>query len=197
LAKIFVSLKQVFILPNSLLLALSIFIMLTAFAFIRTLLPIFTIQALGWTNERYSQVYAVSSLVAGIAGMLLGGILLDGFGKIRMMQLYLLSAHLLTVLMVFLKIYWHNSFFTIGYITIFNFLFVFSAIGIFAVAMQFCWKRISAIQFTLYMTLVQFGQRSRCGGDRPDQEPFQLAIYHPGLFNNGNYPLAFVTIYEG
>ena len=156
-AKIFVSLKQVFILPNSLLLASSIFIMLTAFAFIRTLLPIFTIQALGWTNEHYSQVYAVSSLVAGIAGMLLGGILLDRFGKIRMMQLYLLSAALLTVLMVFLKIYWHHPFFTIGYITIFNFLFVFSAIGIFAVAMQFCWKRISAIQFTLYMTLYNLG----------------------------------------
>ncbi len=156
-ARIFKSLTQVFLLSNGLLLALAIFIMLTAFAFIRTLLPIFTIQALDWSNETYSHIYAVTSLVAGITGMIAGGFLIDRFGKIRMLQVYLLLSALLTACMAFSKVFWFNNYFTTAYIAVFNLLFVFSAIGLFAIAMHFCWRRISAIQFTLYMALYNLG----------------------------------------
>lgn len=156
--KIFQSLFRVLKSPNSILLVLALFIMLTALAFIRTLFPIFTIQELGWSNKDYSQIYAVTSLFAGILGMLIAGLLLERFGKIRMISVYLILLIVLTTIMAFSKTLWNSFFFTTGYMALFNLLFVFIAIGLFATAMQFCWKRISALQFTLYMAIYNLGQ---------------------------------------
>ena len=156
--KIFKSLFRVLKLPNSFLLVLVLFVMLTALAFMRTLFPIFTIQELGWSNKDYSEIYAVTSLVGGILGMLVGGLLLERFGKIRMISIYLILLILVTTIMAFSKSWWNSSFFTTGYIALFNLLFVFIAIGLFATGMQFCWKRISALQFTLYMAIYNLGQ---------------------------------------
>ena len=41
---------------------------------------------------------------------------------------------------------------------IYNVLYTFSCIGIFAIAMQCCWKKVSASQFTLYMTIANLGR---------------------------------------
>ena len=41
---------------------------------------------------------------------------------------------------------------------IYQVLYVFSTIGIFATAMQCCWKKVSATQFTLYMTISNIGR---------------------------------------
>src|SRR5688572_4169769 len=60
---IFTSLYKVFTLRNSLLFALMAFFSGGAFNYMETLLPIFTVQALGWTGEVYSQLYATSSLI--------------------------------------------------------------------------------------------------------------------------------------
>jgi len=157
-AKIFKSLFSILKLRNSLLLALTLFIMLSALAFMRTLFPIFTIQALGWSNQDYSHIYAVTSLVGGILGMLAGGFLLERFGKIKMISVYLIILILLTAIVAFSKSYWNHAWFITGYMVAFNILFVFSAIGLFATAMQCCWKRISALQFTLYMAIYNLGQ---------------------------------------
>ena len=157
LAKIFKSLFSVLKLPESILLSLVLFVTLTALGFMRTIFPIFTIQELGWSNKDYSEVYASTSLAGGILGMLAGGLLLEKFGKIRMISVYLILLILLTTFMAFSKSLWHSSFFTTGYIALFNLLFVFIAIGLFATGMQFCWRRISALQFTLYMALYNLG----------------------------------------
>ena len=37
-------------------------------------------------------------------------------------------------------------------------LYVFTSIGFFAIAMQCCWKKVSASQFTLYMTISNLGR---------------------------------------
>ena len=75
-----------------------------------------------------------------------------------MISVYLILLILLTTIMAFSKSLWHSSFFTTGYIALFNLLFVFIAIGLFATGMQFCWRRISALQFTLYMAIYNLGQ---------------------------------------
>lgn len=156
--KIFKSLFSVLKLPNSLLLILGLFVMLAALAYMRTLFPIFTIQKLGWSNQDYSSVYATTSILGGILGMLAGGILLERFGKIRMLSIYLVLLILLTVILAFSENYWSQSYFIKGYIAAFNTLFTFSAIAVFATAMQCCWKRISALQFTLFMAIYNLGQ---------------------------------------
>ncbi|MBK7588218.1 MAG: MFS transporter [Bacteroidetes bacterium] len=68
---IFKSLFQVFTLRNSLMIAIILFISQGAFKYISTLLPIFTVKELGWTNVTYSQYYATAKLI-GYYGMLLG-----------------------------------------------------------------------------------------------------------------------------
>ena len=156
--RIFTSLFRALKLPDSIVLILGLFTMLTALAFMRTLFPIFTIQALGWSNQEYSSVYAATSLAGGVIGMLAGGWLLDRFGRIRMLSIYLALLIVLTVVLAFSESMWSQSYFIEGYMLVFNTLFTFAAIALFATAMQCCWKRISALQFTLFMAIYNLGQ---------------------------------------
>jgi PAT family beta-lactamase induction signal transducer AmpG len=155
---IFKSLYKVFTLRNSLLFAVIAFITQGSFNYIDTLLPIFTVQELGWTNLAYSQFYATATLVGGISGMLIGGILIDKFGKIRMLNIYFFMLITLTAGLAFLKTYWINTSFISGFMVIYQVLYVFATIGVFATAMQCCWKKVSATQFTLYMTITNIGR---------------------------------------
>ena len=155
---IFKSLYRVFRLRNSVLLACILFIAQGSYNYIDTLLSIFTVQELGWTNVSYSQFYSTASLIGGIGGMLIGGILIDRFGKKRMMNIYFFLLVLLTSVLAFFKMYWGNTSFIYSYMISYNVLYTFSCIGIFAIAMQCCWKKVSASQFTLYMTIANLGR---------------------------------------
>lgn len=151
------SLWHVMRLPYSLLLILLLFIMGAAYNFMNTLIPIFTVQNLNWTDEEYSQVYSGASLFAGIIGMIIGGYLIDHFGKIRMISIYYLMLILLTGGMAYYEVHWLNSHFTTAFIFIYTTLYVFSTIGLLAMAMKFCWRKVSATQFTIYMTISNLG----------------------------------------
>ena len=157
-ASIFRSLFSVFSLRNSLLLALILFIATGAYNYIDTLLPIFTVKELNWTNGSYSQSYATAKIIGGIGGMLIGGSLIDKFGKKRMMNIYFFCMILFTSVLVFSKIYWSDSSFIYAFMILYNIVYTFACIGIFAIAMQCCWKKVSASQFTLYMTIGNLGR---------------------------------------
>jgi PAT family beta-lactamase induction signal transducer AmpG len=116
------------------------------------------VQALGWTNLEYSQFFATASLIGGIGGMLIGGILIDKFGKIRMLNVYFFILIMLTTVFPFLNMYWKNYWVISSFMVIYQILYVFTSIGLFACAMEFCWKKISASQFTLYMTIANLGR---------------------------------------
>ena len=155
---IFKSLYSVFSLRNSLLLSLVLFIVMAACNYLDTLIPIFTVKALGWTDQAYSQFYSTASLIGGIGGMLIGGILIDRFGKKRMLNIYFLLLIILISSLVFMKMYWINTWFVSGFMICYRVLYVFASIGIFATAMECCWKKVSATQFTLYMTIGNLGR---------------------------------------
>ena len=126
--------------------------------YIQTLLPIFTVNELGWTNIAYSQFYATANLIGGIVGMFVGGFLIEKFGKKRMMNIYFFSMILLFMVFASLKMLWVNTTFICAFMIICNVLTTFISIGIFAIAMQCCWKKVSASQFTLYMTIGNLGR---------------------------------------
>ena len=155
---IFKSLFKVFTLRNSLLLAFVLFVTQTAFNLIATLLPIFTVQELGWTNITYSQFFATASLIGGIGGMLIGGFLIDKFGKKRMLNIYFALLIAINIALAFLQKYWSQTWFISGFMIIYQIFYVFTCIGLFANAMEFCWKKVSASQFTLYMTIGNLGR---------------------------------------
>ncbi len=156
--EIFSSLFKVVRLRNSLLIAIILFICQGAFKYIGTIMPIFTVKELGWSDIDYSQNYASAKLIGGIAGMLIGGFLIDKFGKKRMLNIYFFGAIFLISILAFSKAFWADRSFIYTYMLVHNAIYTFSSIAIFAAAMQCCWKKVSASQFTLYMTIANLGQ---------------------------------------
>lgn len=182
--RIFKSLFSVFKLRNSLVIALLLFISQGSFKYVSTLLPIFTVKELGWTNLDYSQYYSIAKLIGGIVGMLLGGILIDKFGKKQMMNIYFLGLVILISVFTFSKVYWVNRNFIYAFMVIQNVLYTFACIGTFAMAMQCCWKKVSASQFTLYMTIANLGQMSFAALIGPVKANFnwQVSLFAFALF---------------
>ena len=90
--------------------------------------------------------------------MIIGGILIEKFGKKRMMNHYFMGMVLLTIALATLKMYWHFTYFIYGFMIAYNILYTFACIGVFSMAMQCCWKKVSASQFTLYMTISNLGR---------------------------------------
>ena len=90
--------------------------------------------------------------------MLIGGILIDRFGKKRMMNIYFAGMVLFTSVLAFSKTYWSDTSFIYAFMIVYNIVYTFACIGIFAMAMQCCWKKVSASQFTLYMTIGNLGR---------------------------------------
>jgi MFS transporter, PAT family, beta-lactamase induction signal transducer AmpG len=151
--KLFKSFKQVLLLRNLWLLVSITFVIMAAIHYMRTLLPIFTIQSLGWNNVFYSKIYSTTNLVGGIIGMITGGIIIYRFGIVRMLQGALFLAGLLVALMALSTAFWQNKSFIIAFVACINLLIVLLNIAVLALAMQMCWKRISALQFTFCMTV--------------------------------------------
>jgi PAT family beta-lactamase induction signal transducer AmpG len=147
----------VFFLPVSLIMGIAVFGFSIGRGLVDTLLPIFTVQELGWDDSGYSQVFATANLVSGLLGMFVAGALIDFFGKIRMLTIYLSLIIILIAGMAFLKVYWEQDVFITGFIIGFYILETFITIAVFATAMQLCWKRISATQFTLFMAISNLG----------------------------------------
>ena len=143
---------------NSLLIALLLFICQGSTKYISTRLPIFTVKKLGWTNVEYSQHYATAKMIGGILGMLLGGILINKYGEKRMLTIYFIGFIVLISIFSFSKTYWSDRSFIYAFMIGQNIIYTLACIALFAIAMQCCWKKVSASQFTLYMTIANLGQ---------------------------------------
>lgn len=143
---------------SSLILIGIMFLIGFALAYGSTLFPMFTIQELGWDNGEYSNLYASASLVGGILGMLIAGALVDFFGKKKMLFIYLILWVASFGLFLFYQLDWFG--FKMASFTIFAIrtAATFSTIAVFTVCMAHCWKRVSATQFTLYMTISNLGR---------------------------------------
>ena len=151
------ALLNVFRLKNSLIISALLFITQGAYNYFETLLPLFTVKISGWTNVFYAQAFATADLIGGIGGMLIGGYLIEKFGKKRMIGIYFLLIMLLVISLITLKMYWAATPFIYGFIIVYRWLNAFAKIGVYAIAMQCCSRKISASHFTFYMTIGAFG----------------------------------------
>jgi PAT family beta-lactamase induction signal transducer AmpG len=157
LKSIFKSLFRVFFLPASLIMGIGVFSSSTGKGLIDTVLPVLTVQELGWADTDYAQIFATANMISGILGMFIGGALIDFFGRIRMMTIFLILLVALVATFSILSPYWNVEEVVIGFMIGFYVLFVFLTIAVFATAMQLCWKRVAATQFTLYMAVSNLG----------------------------------------
>lgn len=155
---IFKSLFKVVVLPSTLMMLIASFILGLMYGLIDTLLPIFTIQELGWNNTEYSQVYSTTTIVGGLFGMFVGGALVDFFGDKRMITIYLVITTLLIGSMALISGFWQNDKIIFGFVMLYYLFYTFHTIGIFAASMKLCWPVIAATQFTLFMALSNMGR---------------------------------------
>lgn len=169
---IFKALFSVFRLRNSIIVVLLMFITQGAYNFFETLLPIFAVKIIGWTNLMYSQAFATADLIGGIIGMLVGGYLIEKFGKKRMINIYFLLIVLLVIALEFVGASWKNNNMLNGFIIIYRLLNAFAKIGVFAIAMQCCSKNISASQFTIFMSMGATGSIAGAALIGPIKENF-------------------------
>ncbi|MBO0952536.1 MFS transporter [Fibrella forsythiae] len=151
------SLFSLFRLKNSLLVSLLMFITMGSYNYFETLLPIFAVNVSGWTNVSYSQAFASADLIGGISGILLGGVLIERFGKKRMIGLYFLGIMGIATAFALLTDYWTDRVFVHGFIIVYRWLNAFAKIGVYAIAMECCSRKVSASQFTFYMTIGAVG----------------------------------------
>lgn len=157
-SEILKSLYRVTKLRSSLIFIVISFISGILFGLMDTLLPIFTIQELDWTNTDFSELFSIINIIAGIGGMLIGGFLVDYFGNIKMLTIYLGISTTVIAIFAFTTGFWTNITFVCSFIFIYYVLNIFLTIGIFATGMNLCWKTVAATQFTLYMALSNMGR---------------------------------------
>jgi PAT family beta-lactamase induction signal transducer AmpG len=156
--QIFTSLYKVTILPSTMVMLIASFILGLMYGLIDTLLPIFTIQELGWTNTAYSQVFSTTTIVGGLFGMFVGGALVDFFGDKKMIIIYLIILTVVIISMAFIPSLWQHSQVIFGFILLYYLFYTFVTIGMFAASMKLCWQVIAATQFTLFMALSNLGR---------------------------------------
>ncbi|MBT8294973.1 MAG: MFS transporter [Gramella sp.] len=160
---IFRSLYKVVSLRASVILCIGIFILGIMYGMVDTLLPIFSIQELGWTNTYFSNVLSITAVIGGFLGMFIGGYLVDHFGKIKMLTVYLILVTSVIAVFAFLTSLWNIMFVSIAFILAYTTLYTFLCIAVFASAMHLCWKTVAATQFTLYMALSNMGRALGAG----------------------------------
>jgi len=170
------SLYSLFRLRDSMLVAALMFVSMGSYNYFETLLPLFAVKITGWTNIMYSQAFATADLIGGIAGLLIGGYLIERFGKKRMIGIYFLLIMLITSTLILSKTLWANSTFIYGFIITYRWLNAFAKIGVYAIAMQCCSKKVSASQFTFYMTLGSLGSMAGATLIGPMKENFSWDI---------------------
>lgn len=157
---LFKDIAKVVILPSSILFMIAAFTTGIGKGLIDATLPVMTVQKLGWTDESFTQLFGITTIVSGLLGMFLGGVLIDKLGKIKMLGILVFIAIPLMIAMSVLSKHWDTSGFMFGFMLIFYIIDTFIIVSIFALAMQLCWKPISATQFTLYMALYNLGVSS-------------------------------------
>ena len=170
------ALYAVFRLKNSILIVLLLFITQGAYNFFEKLLPIFAVKETGWTNIDYSQIFATADIVGGIGGILLGGLLIEKFGKKRMINIYFFIIMGLALILVFVQSVWTNTIFMDGFIITYRLFNAFAKIGVFAIAMQCCSRNVSASQFTLFMTFGATGSIAGAALISPIKDNFSWEI---------------------
>ena len=156
--KIFKGLIKVVILPSSIFMAIAICFNGMLNGLVDTLLPIYTIQELGWTNTSYSQIYSITTLTNGLFGMFVGGALVDYFGEKKMLTIYLLTTITLLFTIGLTSALWGFNQYIFGFILLSTLLATFISIAFFSTAMKLSYKTVAATQFALYMAISNSGR---------------------------------------
>lgn len=156
--EVLLTLKNAFVLRSSLALAVMGFFFSAGIGYMDALLPVYTIQALDWSNEAYSNVLATVSMVGAFLAMGVAGWLVRRVGKVPVMNVYLLLFLVIPVAVMLTRGHWTDLGIGTWVIASYQTIYTFMMVAYLAVSMLVCWKRVAATQFTLYMAIGNMGR---------------------------------------
>ena len=122
------------------------------------LAPLFAANVLGWEKNIYSSWSGQASLVAGLASVLLFGLMAERWGARR---LFIVSAVLSAAsagAMLIVQDHWTNPAFFIAGIFMFTALTVLRGVAAGSLAMRLCTPAIAATQFAVFMAILNLGR---------------------------------------
>jgi PAT family beta-lactamase induction signal transducer AmpG len=151
------NLFRAIVMPASLLMVTANFFHRIGVGLLGAVLPVFTVQELGWDDTAFAEWNASARLVTGIGVMLIGGWLVERTGRMRMMYV----AGTLNVLAVAGMGLLPELWTTRGGVPLFMGIQLaldsLITISWFAIAMALCRKRVAATQYAMYMAAGNLG----------------------------------------
>ena len=149
--------KRYFFLPASLLLVLAIVIYGVSRGIHLTLMPVYFVQELGWTDTAFSSVSGIALMVGGGFAILFGGTLTDLVGRRRMFIVTCSLAATFAVLVAVIPALSESGFVMTSYRIAYNTLDTLVIVAQIALAMVISTRVIAATQFALYMAVGNVG----------------------------------------
>ncbi len=172
------SLLRVVLLPVSLVAAIVFFAYNLVRGFLDALLPVLTVQEMGWAHTDYSELSATAGLVSGLLGMVVGGWLVERLGRRRTIAGGVLLLIGGAVAMALLAGLWSQRLPAQAFISAYYVLDTLVSIAFLATMMAISWKRVAATQFSLYMAIANMG----LSGGAALLGPLQEMMSYPHLF---------------
>ncbi|MBT3341546.1 MAG: MFS transporter [Gemmatimonadetes bacterium] len=172
------SLLQVILMPVSLIAGLVFFAYNLIRGFIDALLPVLTVQEMGWGHTDFSELSASAGLVAGLLGMILGGWLVERLGRRRTIAAGVIILGGGAVAMAALAASWSDPLPARIFISAYYVVDTLVSISFLATMMAISWKRVAATQFSLYMAIANMG----LSGGAALFGPLQSLLSYPNLF---------------
>lgn len=155
--EILYTLKSAFLLRNSVIGAVCMLMGGVVTGLKDAMLPVFTIQQLGWDNAAYADLVAGANVIGAVAAMVLAGWIADRVGKIRIISIYILLMAVAWIVLATTSHLWILPNYVPALVYGIQFFETFCLVAILATAMNLCWRRVAATQFTLYMVCNNVG----------------------------------------
>ncbi len=152
------SLWRVFVLPMSLLTAGAVFLFGALDGLVIALMPVLTVQELGWEDTGYSGLVGVAQVVAGLVGMVGGGVLVERLGRVRTMALTTGVLVAAATAMALGAALWPERATIVAWAVVYVVTLTLLTIAYLATSMALCGKAIAATQFALYMAVSNLGR---------------------------------------
>ena len=150
-------LVRVILLPTSIMTIFAAFFFMLGLGLLRTLLPVLSVQELGWSQTDFSNVFALAGIIACIVGMVLSATILNRLGEIRTLFIITILLMILEIIVGLTIHVWMTRNVFVSFIiivSVFNFT---GTVAILAMFMNMCWRHVAATQFALYMALANLG----------------------------------------
>lgn len=151
------------------------FLFMFGLGLLQPLLPVLSVQELGWNHKEFSNLFALAGIIACIVGMFLSATILNRLGPIRTLVL-------ITLLFMILEIgagsaihVWMTRTAFAIFVISFSIIKFCGIVAILAMFMNMCWKRVAATQFALFMAFANLGASAGAALAGPLDTVFEYA----------------------